>query len=140
MRSFFANDGYSRTWCGTAPLRAIGRDAVQRIAPVFASSARRPMSVWTTIMSGPAWSTSSVVAAEAARTRPCIRPPSPPLVALYDLASGNQRWISESLFQQTEPKRGGLGGLMQGLVRAASAATTLEVLQAGPDMIVVHTL
>src|ERR1043166_7497901 len=29
---------------------------------------------------------------------------------------------------------------MQGLVRAASAATTLEVLQAGPDMIVVHTL
>jgi outer membrane protein assembly factor BamB len=68
------------------------------------------------------------------------RASGPPLVALYDLASGNQRWISESLFQQTEPKRGGLGGLMQGLVRAASAATTLEVLQAGPDMIVVHTL
>src|SRR3989449_9073147 len=29
---------------------------------------------------------------------------------------------------------------MQGLVRAASEATALEVLQAGPDMIVVHTL
>src|SRR5712691_5290896 len=63
-----------------------------------------------------------------------------PVVALYDLATGNQRWVSESLFQQTEPKRGGLGGLMQGLVRMASAATTLEVLQAGPEVIVVHTL
>jgi outer membrane protein assembly factor BamB len=68
------------------------------------------------------------------------RASGPPLVALYDLASGNQRWLSESLFQQTEPKRGGLGGLMQGLVRMASGATNLEVLQAGPDVIVVHTL
>ena len=68
------------------------------------------------------------------------RASGPPLVALYDLASGNQRWVSESLFQQTEPKRGGLGGLMQGLVRMASGATNLEVLQAGPDVIVVHTL
>jgi outer membrane protein assembly factor BamB len=68
------------------------------------------------------------------------RASGPPVVALYDLATGNQRWVSESLFQQTEPKKGGLGGLMQGLVRAASAATTLEVLQAGPEVIVVHTL
>jgi len=68
------------------------------------------------------------------------RASGPPVVALYDLATGNQRWMSESLFQQTEPKRGGLGGLMQGLVRMASAATTLEVLQAGPEVIVVHTL
>jgi outer membrane protein assembly factor BamB len=68
------------------------------------------------------------------------RASGPPLVALYDLATGNQRWVSESLFQQTEPKRSGLGGLMQGLVRMASAATTLEVLQAGPEVIVVHTL
>src|SRR5438270_11665167 len=68
------------------------------------------------------------------------RSSGPPVVALYDLATGNQRWVSESLFQQTEPKRGGLGGLMQGLVRMASSATTLEVLQAGPDVIVVHTL
>jgi len=68
------------------------------------------------------------------------RASGPPVVALYDLATGNQRWVSESLFQQTEPKRGGLGGLMQGLVRMASAATTLEVLQAGPEVIVVHTL
>jgi outer membrane protein assembly factor BamB len=68
------------------------------------------------------------------------RASGPPLVALYDLATGNQRWVSESLFQQTEPKRGGLGGLMQGLVRMASSATTLEVLQAGPEVIVVHTL
>src|SRR5439155_722172 len=37
------------------------------------------------------------------------------------------------------PKRG-LGGLMQGLVRAASGATELQVLQAGPDVIVVNTL
>src|SRR3989449_492626 len=68
------------------------------------------------------------------------RASGPPLVALYDLATGTQRWVSESLFQQTEQKRGGLGGLMQGLVRMASAATTLEVLQAGPEVIVVHTL
>src|SRR5438034_1750645 len=68
------------------------------------------------------------------------RASGPPVVALYDLKTGTQRWVSESLFQQTEPKRGGLGGLMQGLVRMASAATTLEVLQAGPDVIVVNTL
>jgi outer membrane protein assembly factor BamB len=68
------------------------------------------------------------------------RASGPPVVALYDLATGNQRWVSESLFQQTEPKRGGLGGLMQGLVRMASGATTLEVLQAGPEVIVVSTL
>src|SRR2546423_6123964 len=68
------------------------------------------------------------------------RASGPPIVALYDLATGHQRWVSEALFQQTGPKKGGLGGLMQGLVRMASAATTLEVLQAGPDVIVVHTL
>src|SRR5882672_2678126 len=68
------------------------------------------------------------------------RASGPPVVALYDLATGNQRWVTESLFQQTEPKRGGLGGLMQGLVRMASGATTLEVLQAGPEVIVVNTL
>jgi len=64
----------------------------------------------------------------------------PPVVALYDLATGQQRWTNETLFEQTEPKKKGLGGLMQGLVRAASEGTALEVLQAGPDMIVVHTL
>ncbi len=68
------------------------------------------------------------------------RASGPPVVALYDLATGNQRWVSESLFQQSGPKRGGLGGLMQGLVRMASEATTLEVLQAGSDVIVVNTL
>src|SRR5262249_33561772 len=68
------------------------------------------------------------------------RASGPPLVALYDLASGKQRWVSESLFQQTEPKKGGLGGLMQGLVRRASWGTRLEVLRAGPDLIVVYTL
>ncbi|HEV8401379.1 MAG TPA: PQQ-binding-like beta-propeller repeat protein [Gemmatimonadales bacterium] len=68
------------------------------------------------------------------------RAQGPPVVALYDLTTGAQRWASESLFQETGPKRGGLGGLMQGLVRAASGATALEVLQAGRDMIVVHTL
>src|SRR5436309_1152784 len=68
------------------------------------------------------------------------RAAGPPVVALYDLATGEQRWANEGLFEQTEPKKKGLGGLMQGLVRAASEATALEVLQAGPDMIVVHTL
>jgi len=68
------------------------------------------------------------------------RAAGPPVVALYDLSSGTQRWASESLFQQSEPKRTGLAGLMQGVVRAASESTALEVLQAGPDMIVVHTL
>jgi len=68
------------------------------------------------------------------------RASGPPLVALYDLATGNQRWVSESLFQQSGPKRGGLGGLMQGIVRLASEGTSLEVLQAGPDVIVVNTL
>src|SRR6266571_1192924 len=64
----------------------------------------------------------------------------PPVVALYDLATGAQRWANEALFEQTEPQKKGLGGLMQRLVSAASEATALEVLQAGPDMIVVHTL
>ena len=68
------------------------------------------------------------------------RAQGPPVVALYDLATGNQRWVNESLFQQSGPKRGGLGGLMQSVVRMASEATTLEVLQAGPEIIVVNTL
>ena len=68
------------------------------------------------------------------------RASGPPLIALYDLGTGTQRWVSESLFQQTGPKKGGLGGLMQGVVRAAASATNLEVLQAGPDVIVVYTL
>src|SRR5947209_6913986 len=68
------------------------------------------------------------------------RAAGPSVVALYDLVTGEQRWANEALFEQTEPRKKGLGGLMQGLVRAASEATALEVLQAGPDMIVVHTL
>jgi outer membrane protein assembly factor BamB len=68
------------------------------------------------------------------------RPVGPPVVALYDLVTGEQRWASESLFEQTEPKKKGLGGLMQGLVRRVSEGTALEVLQAGPETIVVHTL
>jgi outer membrane protein assembly factor BamB len=68
------------------------------------------------------------------------RSAGPPIVALYDLSAGTQRWASDSLFQQSEPRRTGLAGLVQGVVRAASESTALEVLQAGPDMIVVHTL
>src|SRR6266480_4553915 len=68
------------------------------------------------------------------------RASGPPVVALYDLVTGDQRWASESLFQQSGPPKRGLGGLMQGLVRAASGATELQVLQAGPDVIVVNTL
>jgi outer membrane protein assembly factor BamB len=68
------------------------------------------------------------------------RAAGPPVVALYDLSTGTRRWAGESIFQQGDPTRHGLAGLMQGMVRAASEATALEVLQAGPDMIVVHTL
>ena len=68
------------------------------------------------------------------------RPDGPSVVALYDLVTGEQRWANEALFDQAEPKKRGFGALMQGLQRTASEGTTLEVLQAGPDMIVVHTL
>ncbi|HYU08599.1 MAG TPA: PQQ-binding-like beta-propeller repeat protein [Gemmatimonadales bacterium] len=68
------------------------------------------------------------------------RASGPPVVALYDLTSGAQRWASESLFQQSGPAKRGLAGLMQGLTRAVAGATELEILQAGPEIIVVHTL
>jgi outer membrane protein assembly factor BamB len=68
------------------------------------------------------------------------RASGPPVIALYDLVTGSQRWASEKLFEQTEGKKKGLGGLVQGLVRRVSERTELEVLQAGPEMIVVHTL
>jgi outer membrane protein assembly factor BamB len=68
------------------------------------------------------------------------RTAGPAVVALFDLATGQQRWVNETLFDQTEPKKKGLGGLVQGLVRKASEGTALQVLQAGPEMIVVHTL
>src|SRR6266581_846986 len=77
MRSVLSSDGNSRTWRAGFPARAVGKVADHRTAPERASSARKPMSVWTTIMSGPACNTSSAVASEAARTRPCIRPPRP---------------------------------------------------------------
>jgi outer membrane protein assembly factor BamB len=63
-----------------------------------------------------------------------------PVVALYDLVTGEQRWANEGLFEQAEPKKRGLGALMQNLVRSASEGSELQVLQAGPDMIVIHTL
>ena len=62
------------------------------------------------------------------------------VVALYDLVTGEQRWANEALFEQAEPKKRGFGALMQGLQRTAAEGSALEVLQAGPDMIVVHTL
>ncbi|HKW39981.1 MAG TPA: PQQ-binding-like beta-propeller repeat protein [Gemmatimonadales bacterium] len=68
------------------------------------------------------------------------RASGPAVVALYDLSTGDQRWANETLFEQGEPKKKGLGGLMQGLVHMASEATALEVLQAGPEVIVVNTL
>jgi hypothetical protein len=68
------------------------------------------------------------------------RADGPSVVALYDLVTGEQRWANEALFEQAEPKKRGFGALMQGLQRTASEGTALEVLQAGPDMIVVHTL
>src|SRR2546422_2796680 len=36
----------------------------------------------------------------------------PPVVALYDLATGAQRWADEALFEQTEPQTKGRGGLV----------------------------
>src|SRR6266849_1993480 len=68
------------------------------------------------------------------------RAAGPSVVALYDLVTGEQRWANEALFEQAEPQKRGFGALMQGLQRTASEGTALEVLQAGPDMIVVHTL
>src|ERR1041384_2348152 len=68
------------------------------------------------------------------------RTSGPAIAALYDLQTGPQRWVSESLFEQAGPKKTGFGGLMQRMERGASERTTLEVLQAGPDMIVVQTL
>src|SRR2546427_8357548 len=68
------------------------------------------------------------------------RAAGPSVVALYDLVTGEQRWANEALFEQTEPQKKGLGGLMQRLVTAASEATALEVLQAGPAMSVVPHL
>jgi len=35
------------------------------------------------------------------------RAAGPPVVALYDLVTGDQRWASETLFEQTEPKKKG---------------------------------
>jgi outer membrane protein assembly factor BamB len=69
------------------------------------------------------------------------RATGPSVVGLYDLASGQQLWANESLFTSSEPpKRRGFGALMQGLTNLAAESTELEVLQAGADMIVVHTL
>src|SRR3989454_8653223 len=42
------------------------------------------------------------------------------VVGLFYFVTGVQRWVNDALFEQTEPKKKGLGGLMQGLVRAAS--------------------
>ena len=68
------------------------------------------------------------------------RAAGPSVVGLFDLASGQQLWANESLFTQSEPKKRGFGALMQGLTNMAAESTALEVLQAGPEMIVVHTL
>src|SRR5260370_25922359 len=68
------------------------------------------------------------------------RAAGPSVVALYDLVTGEQRWANEALLEQAGPKKRGFGALMQGLQRTAYEGTALEVLQAGPDMIVVHTL
>ncbi|HEU5181032.1 MAG TPA: PQQ-binding-like beta-propeller repeat protein [Candidatus Polarisedimenticolia bacterium] len=68
------------------------------------------------------------------------RADGPPVVALYDLSTGAQRWVNESLFESSEPKKKGFAALMQGMTRAASERTTLEVMQAGPDLLVVNTL
>ncbi|HEY6808132.1 MAG TPA: PQQ-binding-like beta-propeller repeat protein [Gemmatimonadales bacterium] len=68
------------------------------------------------------------------------RASGPAVVALFDLQTGAERWASESLFTDAGPKKTGFGGLMQRMKQGASERTELEVLQAGPDVIVVETL
>ncbi len=68
------------------------------------------------------------------------RAAGPSVVALYDLVTGEQRWANETLFDQTDAKKKGFAGLMQGLTHTTSEGIELEVLQAGPDMIIIHTL
>jgi len=68
------------------------------------------------------------------------RAAGPSVVALYNLGNGEQLWANESLFTQSELQRRGFGALMQGLVRLASEGSSLQVLEARPAMIVVHTL
>src|SRR5262249_42901079 len=41
------------------------------------------------------------------------RAAGPPVVGLFDLASGQQLWVNDSLFAPSEPKRRGFGALMQ---------------------------
>ena len=62
------------------------------------------------------------------------------IVALFDLASGKQLWMNDSLFTSSAPaKSRGFGALMQALTGAVAESEQLEVLQAGPEMIVVYT-
>jgi outer membrane protein assembly factor BamB len=69
-----------------------------------------------------------------------MRAGGPAVVALYDLTTGERRWMNDSLFSQGGAKKGGLGGLMANITKMVSEVTSLEVLQAGPDMIVINTL
>jgi len=68
------------------------------------------------------------------------RATGPAIVALFDLASGKQLWMNDSLFTASEPSKSrGFGALMQALSGAAAESEQLEVLQAGPELIVVYT-
>jgi outer membrane protein assembly factor BamB len=68
------------------------------------------------------------------------RASGPAIAALYELATGKQLWTNDSLFTSTEPSKSrGLGALMQALSGMAAESEQLEVLQAGPAMIVVYT-
>src|SRR2546425_105254 len=96
MRSGRSIDGYSCTRRAGLPARAVGSVADQRTVPVLASRARRPISVLTTMTSGPACRTCSSVAPDTARTKPCIRPPSPRF-------GGPLCWNRDSLAQRCAP-------------------------------------
>ena len=68
------------------------------------------------------------------------RTSGPAIVALFDLASGRQLWMNDSLFTSAQPSKSrSLGALMQALTTMAAESEQLEVLQAGPEMIVVYT-
>jgi outer membrane protein assembly factor BamB len=67
------------------------------------------------------------------------RTSGPAIVALHDLSSGKQLWTNDSLFASSEPAKKGFGALMQALKVTAAESDQLEVLQAGPEMIVVYT-
>jgi len=77
--------------------------------------------------------------AERHASRAWNRAAGPSVVALSDLVTGEQRWRTKRCSSRPSPRRG-LRRLDAGLQRTAAEGSALEVLQAGPDMIVIYTM